>query len=102
MLDTDSALVFMHDLERRLANRIQLTTDGLAVYKNAVNIALGMTNIDFAQMHKIYGAQTGSTNPTEHKYCPAECTGVEIKTIAGYPDKGRRCSILKVVQPRTF
>ena len=83
----DSALVFMHDLERRVLNRIQLTTDGLAVYKNAVNIAFGKTNIDFAQLHKIYGAQSGSTNPTEHKYSPAECTGFEIKTVSGNPER---------------
>ena len=82
----DSALVFIHDLERRLPNRIQLTTDGLAVYKNAVNIVFGKLNIDFAQLHKIYGSQSDSANPTEHKYSPAECTGCEKKTVSGDPD----------------
>jgi IS1 family transposase len=81
----DAALVFMHDLQRRLANRIQLSTDGLAVYKNAVNIAFGNTNIDFAQIHKIYGEQTEGT-PTERKYSPAECTGIDIKVVSGDPD----------------
>lgn len=83
----DSGLVFVHDLERRVKNRIQLTTDGLSVYKNAVNIAFGKTNIDFAQLHKHYGGtDSGSQNPTERKYSPAECTGVEVKTVSGCPD----------------
>ena len=83
----ESAEVFMYDLERRLANRIQLTTDGLAVYKNAVAIAFGK-DIDFAMMHKIYGgAGSGSDNITERKYSPAECTGCEVKKISGNPDE---------------
>lgn len=78
----DSALVFMHDLERRVLNRIQLTTDALALYKNVVNIAFGKDNIDFAQLHKIYASTQDET-----RYSPAVCTGIETKTVCGNPEK---------------
>jgi hypothetical protein len=44
----------MHDLAGRLANRVQLTTDGHKPYPTAVEDAFG-SDIDFAQLIKIYG-----------------------------------------------
>jgi hypothetical protein len=44
------AMRFMDDLQKRLANRIQLTSDGLI----AVSEAFG-ADIDFAMLHKLYG-----------------------------------------------
>jgi IS1 family transposase len=49
-----SAYHFMHDLKGRLANRVQLTTDGHKAYLNAVEDAFG-TEIDYAMLNKIYG-----------------------------------------------
>ncbi len=46
--DADSAYAFIHDLASRLANRIQLTTDGHKAYLDAVEDAFG-ADIDFAQ-----------------------------------------------------
>ena len=49
-----TAYSFMHDLAGRLANRIQLTTDGHRVYVDAVDSAFG-SDIDYAMLVKLYG-----------------------------------------------
>ena len=50
--DAGTARDFMEDLAGRLKSRVQLTTDGLKVYLNAVRDAFG-NDIDFAQPVKI-------------------------------------------------
>jgi IS1 family transposase len=78
---------FLADLKSRLRNaRIQLTTDGLGHYTRVVD-GVWVDNIDFAQLIKIYGG--GPADTPERKYSPAECTGVEVKIIAGDPDPAR-------------
>jgi hypothetical protein len=52
--DSDSAIIFMDDLASRLANRIQLTSDGHKAYLEAVEGAFG-ADIDYAMLVKIYG-----------------------------------------------
>jgi len=78
--DAQSARMFIDDLASRLANRVQLTSDGLRVYLEAVEGAFG-ADIDYAQLIKIYG---GSQEET--RYSPAECIGCETKIIQGKPD----------------
>lgn len=67
--DGDTAYTFMQDLADRLANRVQLTTDGHRVYLDAVEGAFGC-GIDYAMLVKIYGAVQEET-----RYSPAECIG---------------------------
>ena len=83
--DAESADIFMHDVAARLANGVQLTTDGHKPYLQAVENAFE-GKIDFAQLIKIYGLPTGNT-PSERKYSPNECTGFEVKRICGNPDE---------------
>jgi hypothetical protein len=64
--DAESALIFMNDLEKRLSRRVQLTTDGLHAYLEAVTDSFG-SQVDFAQLVKLYGKE-GSTGNTEKKY----------------------------------
>jgi transposase-like protein len=52
--DSGYATEFMQDLADRLANRVQLTTDGLKAYLEAVEDAFG-GEVDYAQLIKIYG-----------------------------------------------
>jgi IS1 family transposase len=78
--DAMSAHMFIDDLAGRLKNRIQLTSDGLKVYVNAVEDAFG-ANIDYAQLQKIY-----ASSQEETRYSPAECIGCERKRIMGNPD----------------
>jgi IS1 family transposase len=72
---------FMSDLASRLADRVQLTTDGHRVYLTAVEDAFG-SEIDYAMLVKIYG--NDGTNDT--KYSPAECIGCQTVGITGRPD----------------
>jgi IS1 family transposase len=82
--DAESANVFMNDVASRLTNRVQLTTDGLNCYLEAVTQNFG-SQIDFAMLQKIYG-KTGSQGSAEKKYSPAECIGTKKTTISGNPD----------------
>jgi len=80
--DADSANYLMQDLASRISNRVQLTTDGLKAYLQAVENSFG-NDIDFAQLIKIYGH---TTKEEARKYSPAECIGTEINPISGAPD----------------
>ena len=78
------ATEFVRDLAGRLANRVQLTTDGHVVYLEAVEDAFG-SEIDFAQLIKLYGESTEA----QKRYSPAECIGTRKRRIAGKPDMSR-------------
>jgi len=77
-----AAYHFMHDLAGRLANRVQLTTDGHRAYLSAVEDAFGC-EIDYAMLHKIYGA---APEGGEVRYSPAVCMGTKRAVISGAPD----------------
>jgi IS1 family transposase len=77
-----TAQSFMRDVAGRIANRIQLTTDGHRVYAEAVEDAFG-ADIDYAMLVKIYGAS--NDNP-ESRYSPATCIGCRTGVLAGSPD----------------
>jgi len=79
--DAECATEFIQDLANRLANRVQLTTDGLKVYLNAVIDAFA-DEIDYAILHKIYGAEPAN----EARYSPAKCMGCDKEEILGQPD----------------
>ena len=78
--DADYAKIFMQDVASRLKNRVQLTTDGLKAYLEAVEESF-YGQIDFAQLIKMYGKPLDE----EHRYSPAECTGTEKHIISGHP-----------------
>jgi IS1 family transposase len=76
-----SAYNFMHDAAERIIGRPQITTDAHRPYLQAVEDCFGY-DVDYAQLHKIYGAPT----PDESRYSPATCIGCEMKTVTGNPD----------------
>ena len=81
--DGEAAYHFINDLAGRLANRVQMTTDGFRPYLRAVEDAFG-TEIDFAQLVKIYGKSFN--NSPEARYSPAQCMGARKAKIMGKPD----------------
>lgn len=84
--DASAAYHFMHDLKERLANRIQLTTDGHKAYLKATEDAFG-SEIDYAQLVKIYGTQLGpGSQNAEVRYSPAQCMGAKKAVITGQPN----------------
>lgn len=76
-----AARVFLDDLKERLADRVQLTSDGWRSYKFAVDKAFG-NDIDYAQLQKIYGVESDG----EKRYSPAKCLGAKRVAIRGSPD----------------
>lgn len=79
--DSYAAMIFMDDLAKRLANRVQLTSDGHRPYLEAVEGAFG-GDIDYAMLVKIYGAAPEG----QHRYSPPICTGARKHRIEGNPD----------------
>jgi IS1 family transposase len=79
----DNAHRFMHDLCDRLAERVQLTTDGNSQYISAVEGAFGWQGVDFAQLIKYYSADHGPGG----RYSPPVCTGTERHPVMGRPDQ---------------
>ena len=79
--DSDAAIIFMDDLASRLANRVQLTSDGHKAYLEAVEGAFG-ADIDYAMLVKLYGPSLEG----EKRYSPAECIGAVKHRIEGNPD----------------
>jgi IS1 family transposase len=80
----ESAQRFMRDVASRLANRVQLTTDGLAAYLTAVEKAFGWAMVDFAQLVKTYGQPEDAEG--QRRYSPLVCTGAVKTAIMGRPD----------------
>jgi IS1 family transposase len=79
--DSDAAIIFMDDLASRLANRVQLTSDGHKAYLEAVEGAFG-SDIDYAMLVKLYG----ESPEAEKRYSPAVCIGARKTLIEGEPD----------------
>lgn len=95
-LDADSKLVpayrvgkrtsadahaFMHDLADRLTNRVQLSSDALPVYVDAVESAFG-ADVDYARVVKVYEAEPTGAG----RYSPPKVVDVQRSAVAGNPD----------------
>jgi len=76
--DPIAARHFMEDLAGRLSSRVQLTTDGLKVYLNAVDRAFG-NDIDYSMLIKIYSNNIEG----QKRYSPAVCIGCKREAIVG-------------------
>lgn len=76
----ESAYAFMKDVASRLANRVQMTTDGHRMYLGAVTSAFSF-DVDYAMLVKHYAP----SSVTPGHYSPPICTGAEKHWIAGKP-----------------
>lgn len=82
--DGECAKTFVADLAGRLAHRVQITTDGLKAYVDAIEGAFG-GEVDYAMLVKLYGG--GEGQGPEVKYSPGECCGTKRDVICGSPDR---------------
>jgi IS1 family transposase len=80
--DAGYAQEFMEDLASRLADRVQLTTDGHRAYLDAVKGTFGL-DVDYAQLVKLYG----ESPEAQKRYSPAECVGCRKEAVIGRPVK---------------
>lgn len=79
--DSEAAMTFMDDLAKRLASRVQLTSDGHKPYLEAVEGAFG-ADIDYAMLVKVYGEAPDG----QRRYSPPVCIGARKSRIEGAPD----------------
>jgi IS1 family transposase len=79
--DREGAYAFTDDLQMRLANRVQISTDGLRLYLNAIDGAFS-GDVDYAIIDKIYG----KAELTKGRYSPPECIGAKKRVLRGMPD----------------
>ncbi len=82
--DAETGMAFMADLASRIAGRIQLTSDGLATYLEAVPWGFG-DNVDFARLVKVYGPPGGAEH--ERRSSPPGCLGSKAHGVSGDPDR---------------
>jgi IS1 family transposase len=78
----ENAVAFMGDLSERLTNRVQISSDSLRTYVDAVERAFG-ADVDYGQIVKFYDAEPIGAG----RYAPPRVTGVERTVIAGDPDQ---------------
>jgi IS1 family transposase len=80
--DATTAYYLMRDLQGRLANRVQLTTDGFKPYLSAVEYSFG-ADVDYAMLVKLYGTEKGDEGPAW--YGPAKVVAAMPQPIIGSP-----------------
>lgn len=83
--DGATANAFLMDVADRMKNRVQISTDGLKEYVEAIERAFG-SDVDYGQIIKTYGVET-SIQP-QRRYSAPEITSIEKKVITGRPDYG--------------
>jgi len=84
------AKTFMDDLASRMSMRIQVSTDALASYPDAIERAFG-SEVDYGQVVKTY-AVTNLVKSSAGKYSPADVIKVERTVVSGLPDVSRICT----------
>jgi IS1 family transposase len=80
----ENAVEFVKDLASRLAERIQLSTDGAYMYMKAVRTAFNFARCDYARLVKVFGPYEEPTGA--RRYSPAVCTGAIKERMIGRPD----------------
>jgi IS1 family transposase len=80
--DKGTANAFVEDISGRMNNRLQISTDGLAAYVDAIAGAFG-NDVDFAQIIKTYGHQEVSNN---RRHSAPDFVSSEKIVVIGNPD----------------
>jgi IS1 family transposase len=80
--DAKTATAFMQSVAMRMRNRVQISTDGLRAYVEAVEKSFG-ADVDYAQIVKTYGHEEASDN---RRYRAPEFVSSEKKVVTGRPN----------------
>jgi IS1 family transposase len=76
-----AANAFVADVASRMANRVQLSTDGFNAYAEAVRRSFG-ENVDYGQIHKVYGTMEFG----ERRYSSSGVLSATKTIYTGTPD----------------
>ena len=71
-----TTIEFISDLKSRMNNRIQISSDAMNAYAEAIDFVFGR-DVDYAQIVKTYGTEDSKYNSPERKYSPSRITGIE-------------------------
>ncbi len=80
--NTTDAHAFIQNLAERMADRIQISTDGLESYLKAIAEAFN-NNVDYSQIVKVYGKPEGKKGS---HFIPNEVLAVRKESQIGNPD----------------
>jgi len=80
-----NTITFISDLADRLNNRIQLSSDAMNQYAEAVELVFGL-EIDYAQIVKTYGTEESKYSTPERKYSPSRILASEKIWVQGKPE----------------
>jgi IS1 family transposase len=78
-----AATAFVLDVADRMKNRVQISTDGLSAYVEAIDWAFG-GNVDYGQIIKTYG--TEESVEAQRRYSAPKISSIEKKSVFGRPD----------------
>lgn len=79
--------MFIDDLAGRVSKRIQLSSDAMGAYADAVERGFG-ANVDYAQLEKTYSL-SNLNKEAAARYSPCEVVKVEKTVVTGMPDISR-------------
>ncbi len=80
--DAATANAFLADVAGRMSNRVQISTDGLNAYKEAIERSFG-GDADYGQIIKTYGHESPDG---QRRYSQPEFVSAEKKVVQGRPD----------------
>jgi IS1 family transposase len=80
--DRTTANAFVADLASRMENRVQISTDGLKAYAEAVEKAFG-GDVDYGQIYKVYGTEEMTNN---RRYSVSGVISSEKAVMVGAPN----------------
>lgn len=83
--DHENTNAFLRDLASRLNNRVQISTDAMGAYEEAIEFAFG-SQVDYAQIVKSYASEDRKYDNPERKYSPTRITASKKNWIQGSPD----------------
>ena len=86
--DSYHAKAFMADLAERIDNRVQVSSDSLKAYADAVERGFG-SEVDYGTISKTYSLSVLNNAPANVRYSPAEVVSVEKTVVSGMPDVNR-------------